>query len=728
MPKNRFGPSTSRLARLDVDAVQGGVLCALILAVPTVFLRGAIKTFDAPQAALFAVLALTVLALRIFRAASTGLVERGPRPLSATSSALVVALVLTWVTSGQPWVSLTGATVRYAGALSYGLCLVLLHAVFRSARRGSVEPLLATFVVAHGVVVGYALLQAYGLDPFTWGEGDLYVGEVFSTLGNPNFSSAFIGLTLALLVRYQVDSRLPLIVRSIFGAAVGASSVALSYLGSFQGQVVSLTALGVMAVWASQQRGRYRLEALAAAAPVGVVVVAVPVLTNGPDLPTALTLMIALGTWTALMGVRQRRWSLQVGLDSPGLSQRRVGRGLTRGLAIGGVVIGVAGLGAAWPLISDDLAGGLGRRVEFWKISLSIFREHPLVGGGLETYPAYFTRLRSVDQAIEFEAVLSDSPHSVPLGLLSGGGLLLILAYLSIVILVGAYGIRAFRRTRGGEQLLVTAVLAAWIAYQVQSLVSIDVPGLIYTQWVFGGILLAKGVDGGVREVRIPGLRARGSSPLASGESVLGPVQRFLLAGSIGLVFLAVAIWVSAPLRADLHAGSAQKAFVQNDFQKAGDELQRAIELQPNNGFLADAMARVYRLSGLDELALEEFERSARLQPGYPGAARIAAGTALELGQYGLASEWYERLVLDDPNGAESLAEAAKFYVSIGRLDRSEVLLDRFYALDSTAPGGWLAAADTHEQLGQYSAAERIRLCLSENGQQSIGVGCVNRP
>lgn len=115
MPKNRFGPSTSRLARLDVDAVQGGVLCALILAVPTVFLRGAIKTFDAPQAALFAVLALTVLALRIFRAASTGLVERGPRPLSATSSALVVALVLTWVTSGQPWVSLTGATVRYAG-------------------------------------------------------------------------------------------------------------------------------------------------------------------------------------------------------------------------------------------------------------------------------------------------------------------------------------------------------------------------------------------------------------------------------------------------------------------------------------------------------------------------------------------------------------------------------------------------------------------------------------
>jgi tetratricopeptide (TPR) repeat protein len=271
-------------------------------------------------------------------------------------------------------------------------------------------------------------------------------------------------------------------------------------------------------------------------------------------------------------------------------------------------------------------------------------------------------------------------------------------------------------------------VLAAWIAYQVQSLVSIDVPGLIYTQWVFGGILLAKGVDGGVREVRIPGLRARGSSPLASGESVLGPVQRFLLAGSIGLVFLAVAIWVSAPLRADLHAGSAQKAFVQNDFQKAGDELQRAIELQPNNGFLADAMARVYWESGLDELALEEFERSARLQPGYPGAARIAAGTALELGQYGLASEWYERLVLDDPNGTESLVQAAKFYASIGRSDRSEALLDRFYALDSTAPDVWKIVADVHEQLGRYWSAGRIRLCLGENGQYGIGVGCVYRP
>ena len=71
MPKNGFGSSTSGLARLNADVVEGGVLCALILAVPTVFLRGAITTFDAPQAALFAVLALTVLAGRIFRAVST---------------------------------------------------------------------------------------------------------------------------------------------------------------------------------------------------------------------------------------------------------------------------------------------------------------------------------------------------------------------------------------------------------------------------------------------------------------------------------------------------------------------------------------------------------------------------------------------------------------------------------------------------------------------------------
>ena len=105
-----------------------------------------------------------------------------------------------------------------------------------------------------------------------------------------------------------------------------------------------------------------------------------------------------------------------------------------------------------------------------------------------------------------------------------------------------------------------------------------------------------------------------------------------------------------------------------------------------------------------------------------------AAGVASELGQYGLASEWYERLVLDDPNGAESLAEAAEFYASIGRPDRSDTLLNRFYALDSTARGAWNMVADAHEQLGRDSTALLIRECLDHHHEYGIGDSCVDRP
>jgi hypothetical protein len=177
-----------------------GLLIILIVGVPTVFLRTAFTTFDVPQLTLLWVLAVAVALVGVYRVLVTGVVERGPLALTVASVTFLAALVFTSVLSDQPWVAFTGLTVRGAGAITYGLCLGLLHAVYRLGRRRSLQPIVLAFVGAHGLVVLYALVQAYGLDPFTWGAGNLYVGPVFSTLGNPNFSAGYVGLTLPLLV------------------------------------------------------------------------------------------------------------------------------------------------------------------------------------------------------------------------------------------------------------------------------------------------------------------------------------------------------------------------------------------------------------------------------------------------------------------------------------------------------------------------------------------------
>ena len=692
------------------DKVLLGLLIVLIVGVPTVFLRTTFTTFDIPQITLLWLLAVAVGLVGVYRVLVSGVIERGPRVLTVASAAFLAALVLTSVLSDQPWVAFTGLTVRGAGAITYGLCLVLMHSVYQLGRRRSLRPVVSAFVVAHALVVIYALLQAYGLDPFSWGAG----WPVFSTLGNPNFSAGYIGLTLPLVTWMVFDSRFAAVFRVVGGAGVGASSVALVYLNSFQGDVAALAAIAVLGQWAWQRGRRDRLATVAIVLPVAAVITGVPLMLDTPAKGTLLSLTVVsgacagLGTW----------WDRHNSVEAEAVDEDAIVEPETVTL-FGGplwhrsilvLAVMAAGVVLFGSRVLDQLGSGLEQRFAFWRTSLSIFASSPIVGTGLETYPAHFTAHRPMSHAVQYEFVLSDSPHSVPLGLLSGGGLLLALTYLATMTVIFWAGLRAVRYADGSERSLYVAVLAAWVAYQVQSSVSIDMPGLIYTQWVLGGILLAGGMAGG---------RLRPVLPWVSGKVRLPSVQRDRRWRTVGLALPVVGVLVlllgplTAPLRADLAAYRAQKALDRTDFQTAGDELLRAIDLQPRNGLYAEGMALVYAESGLLDLAYEERVRSARLRPGNPYSALVAARAAIGMGHLEVAEYWLERAVSVEPNGAEILTDVALVLADIGRQDKALQLIDSFERLRSPNTSAWKTVIEVHFAAGNEIAAERARFCAT---------------
>ncbi len=641
----------------------------MVVGVPTVFLRTAFTTFDVPQLTLLWVLAVAVVLVGVYRVLVTGVVERGPLALTVASVAFLAALVLTSVFSDQPWVAFTGLTVRGAGAVTYGLCLGLMHAVYRLGRRGSLKPLVLAFIGAHGLVVFYALMQAYELDPFTWGVGNLSTGPIFSTLGNANFSSGYVGLTLPLLVWMAFGSRLPVVLRVVGGAGVGASSVALAYLNSFQGDVAALVAIAVLGQWAWLRGRRDRLVAVAVVLPVAAVLAGVPLMLDTPAKGTLLSLTAVLGVCAGLGTWWDRYSSVETGAAGEDAVVEPETVALFGGplwlrptLALVAVAAGAVLFGSR---VIDQLGSGLEQRIAFWRTSLSIFASSPIVGTGLETYPAHFTAHRPMSHAVQYEFVLSDSPHSVPLGLLSGGGLVLATAYAVLMVVVVGAGVRATRRTGGPERLLHSAVLASWVAYHVQSSVSMDMPGLIYTQWVLGGMLLAAGVVGGQTQSILPWALGRVRSPPLRHRDLRRRAVVLALPVVGVLVFLLGPL--TAPLRADLTAYRAQQALAQDDYQAAGDEMLRAIELQPRNGFYAEGMALVYADSGLVDLAFEERVRSARLLPGNPYVAVQAARAAIVVNRLDVARDWYEQVLLDDPNGGSTQVEATRFLSELSR-------------------------------------------------------------
>ena len=376
-------------------------------------------------------------------------------------------------------------------------------------------------------------------------------------------------------------------------------------------------------------------------------------------------------------------------------------------LALAAVVAGAVLFGSR---VLDQIGSGLEQRFAFWRTSLSIFASNPIVGTGLETYPAHFTAHRPLSHAMEYEFVLSDSPHSVPLGLLSGGGLLLALTYLAIMTVIFWAGLRAVRHADGSERSLYVAVLAAWVAYQVQSSVSMDMPGLIYTQWIMGGMLLAGGMAGA---------RLRAVLLWVPGKVRLSAVRRDRRWRTVGLALPVVGVLVlllsplTAPLRADLAAYRAQKALDRTDFQTAGDEFLWAIDLQPRNGLYAEGMALVYAESGLLDLAYEERVRSARLRPGNPYSALIAARAAIGMGRLEVAEHWLERAVSVEPNGAQVLTDAALVLADMGRQDKALRLIDSFELLRSPNTSAWKTAMGVYLASGNEIAAERARLCAT---------------
>ncbi len=719
----RGGPGDRDITRVAVDTLY----LLLIIAVPVVLYREAFNQ-EILKATVLVVLVVVLVALRSYRAVATGFFESSPRPLRWVTAAFAGALLLTSALSPQPWVAFTGAPVRGIGAVTYLACLAIFHGVFRDFRQRPVEPLLRALLAAHAVVVGYALLQAYGADPFDWISQTAFAGYVSSTFANPNFASAFVALTLPFMVRHQFNPVLRPALRVAGAAAVAVSMAVITFMDSFQGQLASLAALVVPLVWVWQQSGRLRFEALFHIAPTAGAIVLLPVLlarsvpgrlNNGMPDPLHLTgpgsrivavTMLVLGAWTWLGIIRQDRWTQ--GVEEAGSS--RGPRTYWLSVSVGATATVAVAAVLAWPLVAAQVATGLDHRREMWLVGLRTLRENPFFGTGLETYYSYFSPLRPVEHVVRFEGILSNNIHSVPLSMFSGGGLLLGCTYLALLGVIGAYGVLALRRSSGPEQMMIGAVLAAWLAYHVQSSVSIDVAGLAYTQWVLAGILVARGAPEALRIVPFPWTRSRSVSAASrprhrspAGQRRSTPFQRRLAFLAAVATVLALLGPVTAPMRADFAYRDAEEARLAGSIQEAHDHVQRAIRLNSRNGRYAETFGRIYVRVGDLQSAVGELERSARLRPGFASAERLAARINIDNGDIGRAIFWYERALSSEPYGPYGLNVAARFYVTAGESNRMYERLLGYEALNLQILGPVIAGV--YEVLGDEENAMRIR-------------------
>jgi O-antigen ligase len=166
------------------------------------------------------------------------------------------------------------------------------------------------------------------------------------------------------------------------------------------------------------------------------------------------------------------------------------------GLGLLGGAAGLIGMLKKGPLKGFFYKASVTYRGDYWRAGMRMFLHHPWFGVGLDRYGAYFRQYRDATQALRRGPdIISNNAHDVPIQLAATGGIFVLIAFLAITLLIAWRGILALRKTNGRNQIIVATFFGAWLAYQAQSLISIDNLGIAIWGWLLGGLVIALSKD-----------------------------------------------------------------------------------------------------------------------------------------------------------------------------------------------------------------------------------------
>jgi O-antigen ligase/cytochrome c-type biogenesis protein CcmH/NrfG len=601
--------------------VDRWVVAATVVLTAMLFTRDAVDPVN--------VLKLTVLTLGALLLAGTA-ISRAIRhrvaavPIGAGPAAallLAVAFLASTVAAPTTTPALLGAYGRNSGLLAYICSLILYFTVVRTCLRGGLHVIVAGLGGAGLLVASYGMLQWLGIDAIPWNNP---FNPIISALGNPNFAAAYMGIT----------------------APVAAGA----------------------ALWPGWPRG-YR----AAAAATAVLCVVTALLSDAAQGPLA-----ASGGLGVVVAARL--------LDLTGRA-RRAGLGALALVTVGSVAL--IGLGAT--LRSGPLAGlftgiSYDARLYYWDAALQMLRDRPVFGVGLDHYGSYWRTARSAQAVAQLGGEsYTDSAHSVPLQMLAQGGLVLGLTYGGFVLVTGFFLVRGLVRLRGQERLLLAMLGGSWVAYQVQSLVSIDQVPLIVLHFVTAGGVIAAGRGARLKEVRLPGALPPPPDARAKRRAAaLEPRTRDVTPADLALltvttvVLLALAWQAVAPLRANVAVQDGVQLTRLGNGTEAYQAYERASDLVPGLPYPWVRQAELFAGASPPQSAQarEAYLQAASTDPRDPNVRRAAAMHAEATGDLELARQLLHEAVTLDPNNPETVVAAATFQLRHGGAEAARRLLE----------------------------------------------------
>lgn len=150
-------------------------------------------------------------------------------------------------------------------------------------------------------------------------------------------------------------------------------------------------------------------------------------------------------------------------------------------------LLGFLGTLQKGPLTSLVYKNSVSLRGEYWQAGINMGIDNPFLGVGLDSYGTFYREYRDLS-ALTNPGVntVTNAAHNVFIDIFAGTGFIGLFCYIALKIMVFWIGIKLIKKVNRFDPVLI-ALFSAWMAYEVQSFISINQIGLAIWGWALCG-------------------------------------------------------------------------------------------------------------------------------------------------------------------------------------------------------------------------------------------------
>jgi O-antigen ligase len=339
--------------------------------------------------------------------------------------------------------------------------------------------------------------------------------------------------------------------------------------------------------------------------------------------------------------------------------------------------IGLLGMLQIGPLTSLFYKPSISVRGFYWRAGLEMFLDNPIFGIGIDRFGAYFKEYREPEYSLNYGYDLtSTNAHNTPIQLFATGGFLVGASYLLLLFLVLFFSLRHLKNISGSERLVFAGVFSAWIAFQSQSMVSIDNIGLSIWGWILSGFLIAltkkQKLDNSLLQKR------RSSTSLNNRDLIKLLVSSTMVLASvvlISLLYRGESNMFQTRLRYNPQSETNAAPLREYAEKTIGTPL-----IEPYYEFMS---AGYLVTSGFVKEGMDELLKLYQQDPRNLDVLRSLGEFTLQQGNASESVKYFEKISELDPWNAANYLTLGRIYLNLGDFEKMEAMKSK---IDSFAP------------------------------------------